>query len=186
MQSFGCVGLGSARQWAVRAGTTEGSGAEKVPGFAVARIFLAASLGAQVEGAGAASEDGIRDDVPGVERDEIDGEKVDRAGRVGGASGAHDVEAELAGAALVERGFDLDAEEASVMFDGDVVEGGVAVGFGDAESFAGGAGHETELGPLSALFTAGKFIAFHENVLEMKTRPEGPRSMIAISYYLYL
>ena len=160
--------MGRARQWAIGAGAAEGPGAEEVPGFAVAGVFLAASAGAQVEGAGAASEDGIRDDVPGVERDEVDGEEVEGAGRVGGASGAHDVEAELASAALVERGFDLDAEEASVVFDGDVVEGGVAVGFGDAESFAGGAGHETKLGPLPALFTAGKFTAFHENVLEMK------------------
>ena len=51
--------------------------------------------------------------------------------------------------AFVFGAFDLDAEEASVVLDGEVVAGHVSPGLGDAESVLGGAGHETEFGPFA-------------------------------------
>jgi hypothetical protein len=54
--------------------------------------------------------------------------------------------------AFVFGAFDLDAEEAAVVFDGEVVAGHVSPGLGDAESVLGGAGHETQFGPLAPEF----------------------------------
>jgi hypothetical protein len=53
-------------------------------------------------------------------------------------------------------GFDLNAEDAAVVFDHEVVGSGVSPGLGDHESALGGAGHETEFGPLSAEFVVFK------------------------------
>jgi hypothetical protein len=51
--------------------------------------------------------------------------------------------------AFVFGAFDLDAEEASVVLDGEVVAGHVSPGLGDAESVLGGAGHEAEFCPFA-------------------------------------
>jgi hypothetical protein len=51
--------------------------------------------------------------------------------------------------AFVFGAFDLDAKEAAVVLDGEVVAGHVSPGLGDAESVLGGAGHETQFGPLA-------------------------------------
>jgi hypothetical protein len=58
----------------------------------------------------------------------------------------------VGGAALVQSAFDLDAEEVSVVVDGEVVRGAVTPGLGDVESVLGGAGHEAQFGPLAARF----------------------------------
>ncbi len=55
-------------------------------------------------------------------------------------------------ASLALGGLDLNAEESAVTLDGDVVRGRVSPGTGDGESVLGGAGHEKEFGPFSALF----------------------------------
>jgi hypothetical protein len=49
-------------------------------------------------------------------------------------------------------GFDLDAEDASVVFEHEVVGSGVSPGFGQHETVFGSAGHEAEFGPFSAEF----------------------------------
>ena len=49
-------------------------------------------------------------------------------------------------------GFDLDAEDAAVVFDHEIVAGGVSPGLGDHEAVFGGASHETKLGPFAAEF----------------------------------
>jgi hypothetical protein len=54
--------------------------------------------------------------------------------------------------AFVFGAFHLDAEEAAVVFDGEVVGGHVSPGLGDGESVLGGAGHETQFGPLAPEF----------------------------------
>ena len=51
--------------------------------------------------------------------------------------------------AFVFCALDLDAEEVAIVFDGEVVAGHVSPGLGDAESVLGGAGHETQFGPLA-------------------------------------
>ena len=47
--------------------------------------------------------------------------------------------------------FDLDVAKAAAVIGGDVVGGAVSPGLGHAEAEFGGAGHETELRPLTAL-----------------------------------
>ena len=77
----------------------------------------------------------------------------------------------------------LDAEEASAMFDDDVVGRAVAPGLGDAESELGGAGHETQFGPLAARFGvadehSGKFQwGFLGEWRQQKTRPTEAASL---------
>jgi hypothetical protein len=93
---------------------------------------------------------GQGEDVPGVGGDYVGGDEVDAGGGVGDFVGG-DV-AFVRVAALVQRAFDLDADEVSVVVDGEVVGGAVAAGLGDVESVLGGAGHEAEFGPLSAGF----------------------------------
>ena len=49
-------------------------------------------------------------------------------------------------------GFDLDAEDAAVVFDHQIVAGGVSPGLGDHDAVFGDASHETKLGPFAAEF----------------------------------
>jgi hypothetical protein len=93
---------------------------------------------------------GQGDDVPGVGGDYIGGDEVDAGGGVGDSVGG-DV-AFVGVAALVQSAFDLDAGEMSVVVDGEVVGDVVAPGLVDVESVLGGAGQETEFGPLAAGF----------------------------------
>ena len=87
------------------------------------------------------------EDVPGVGGDYVGGDEIDLVGAVGdsvgGDAAAVGVPAFLLGA------FDLDAAEAAAVVGGKVVGGGVSPGLGYAEAEFGGAGHETEFGPLS-------------------------------------
>ena len=80
-------------------------------------------------------------------------------------------------AALAGGAFDLDAEEASVVVDGEVVGSGVSPGFGDAESLLGGAGHEAHFGPLSALFGVRSWRFAFLHVLET-VRPSAAKSRV--------
>ena len=93
---------------------------------------------------------GQGEDVPGVGGDDVGGDEVDAGGGVGDSVGG-DV-AFVGVSALVQRAFDLDAEEVAVMVDGEVVGGAVAAGAGEDESAFGGAELETEFGPFSAEF----------------------------------
>ncbi len=57
-------------------------------------------------------------------------------------------------------GFDLDAEEASVALESEVVGSGVSPGLGEHDAEFGGAGHEAKLDPLAsklAGFEGGPF-----------------------------
>ena len=87
------------------------------------------------------------DYVPGVGFDYVGGYEVDLAGGVGEFV-VGDV-ALVGASAFVFGALDLDAEEAAVVFDGEVVAGHVSPGLGDAESVLGGAGHEAQFGPLA-------------------------------------
>jgi len=88
------------------------------------------------------------EDVPGVGGDDVGGDEIELVGLVGDVAGADG--ADIGMLALVLGAFDLDAEEVSGGFDGEVVGGVVSPGLGDAESEFGGAGHEAQLGPLAA------------------------------------
>jgi hypothetical protein len=108
------------------------------------------------------------DDVPGVGGDDEGGDEVDLVGAVGDAVGgdaaAVGIPAFLLGA------FDLDAEEAAEVVDGEVVGSVVSPGAGDAESELGGAGHETEFGPFAACFGVGdvEWFLWHFGLLGRK------------------
>ncbi len=120
---------------------------EQVPGFqefGVARVF---AVGGEpdVEGTAEGSE---RQDVPGVGGNDVGGDEIDLGGGVGAAAVADRTNVRLQ--PLLAGAFDLDAEEASVVLDGEVVGSVFAPGLGDAESEFGGAGHEAQFGPLSA------------------------------------
>ena len=65
------------------------------------------------------------EDVPGVGGDYVGGDEVDAGGGVGDSVGG-DV-AFVGVAALVQRAFDLDADEVSVVVDGEVVGGSVVL-----------------------------------------------------------
>jgi hypothetical protein len=87
------------------------------------------------------------DYVPGVGFDYVGGDEVYLRRGVGEFVVGY---VALVGAsAFVFGAFDLDAEEAAVVFDGEVVAGHVSPGLGDAESVLGGAGHETQFGPFA-------------------------------------
>ena len=87
------------------------------------------------------------DYVPGVGFDYVGGYEVDLGGGVGEFVVGY---VALVGAsAFVFGAFDLNAEKAAVVLDGEVVAGHVSPGLGDAESVLGGAGHETQFGPLA-------------------------------------
>jgi hypothetical protein len=142
-------------------------GAKELPGFAVAIVLgmLAMrrkkDLSLSVRGA-----DG--DDVPGVGGNYVGGDEVETGAGVGRAVGS-DV-AFIRMSALVAGAFDLDAEEASVVFDGEIVGRHVSPGLGDAEAVLGGASHETQFGPFAPRFGV-RDIRIHEFFRRMKKRP---------------
>jgi hypothetical protein len=77
----------------------------------------------------------------------IGGEEVDLVGAVGDSVG---VEVAFVGVAAVEEGaFDLNADEVSVVREGQIEGGRVSPGLGDDETEFGGASHETQLRPLA-------------------------------------
>jgi len=89
-------------------------------------------------------------EVPGVGGDDVGGEEVEVAGVVGDSVG---VEVAFVGvAATVDGAFDLDAEEAAAVVDGEVVGSGLSPGLADVEVEFGGAGHEAQLRPLTPGF----------------------------------
>src|SRR6185437_15545339 len=101
------------------------------------------------------------EDVPGVGGDDVGGDEVELSGKVGAVVGG-DVAFERA-SALMGGGFDLDAEEASVAFESEVVGSGVSPGLGEHEAEFGGAGHEAKLDPFAsklAGFEGGAFWSF--------------------------
>jgi hypothetical protein len=91
-----------------------------------------------------------RDDVPGVGGDDIGGDEVEAVAGIRRAVGS-DV-AFIRMSALVAGAFDLDAEKASVMLDGEIVGRHVSPGLGNAKAVLGGSGHKTGLGPFAPRF----------------------------------
>jgi len=123
--------------------------AELVPGFFVDGEFGILAVGGEhyvdsaFKGRGG-------DDVPSVGFDCVGGYEIHLVLGVGDAVVGY---VALVGAsAFVFCALDLDAEEAAVVFDGEVVTGHVSPGLGDAESVLGGAGHEAQFGPFAAEF----------------------------------
>jgi len=123
-----------------------------VPSFFVSGVFGFGAGGGQ-EDFGLSMGGGQGDDVPDGDGDQVGGDEVELGEAVGDSVGV-DVALE-GGGALAAGGFDLDAKESSVAFDGNIVGGGVSPGTGDGEALFGGAGHEEKLGPFAALFGVG-------------------------------
>jgi len=123
-----------------------GAAAKKMPGFAVLAVFRLGTVGREDE-AGASASGGERNDVPDVGLDDVDGEEVEAVGGVGDVAGGY--VAFVGAAAPVVGAFDLDAEEVSVVLDGEVVGGGLSPGLSDAKAVLGGTGHEAQFGPFT-------------------------------------
>jgi len=88
------------------------------------------------------------EDVPDIFGKDVDGEVVDFTSRVSGLAEGVKL-AEIAGAQPHFGGLDLNAEEAAVVLDGDVVARSLSPGLSDVEAEAGGDGHEEKLDPLA-------------------------------------
>ena len=106
-------------------------------------------LGARGTSAGAAS-GGEGNDVPDLDGNDVGGDEVEHAFAVRDSVGV-DVTFVGAGGVVAASGFDLHAQEISVVLDSDVVGRGVSPRTDDGEALLGGAGHEQKLGPLAAL-----------------------------------
>lgn len=130
----------------VSPGTAFGAATKQMPGFAVGSVFGFGAVGREDE-AGASAGGGEGNDVPDVGVDDVDGEEVEAVAGVGNVAGG-DV-AFVGARAPVVGAFDLDAQEVSVVLDGEVVRSGFSPGLGDAETVLGGASHEAQFGPLT-------------------------------------
>jgi hypothetical protein len=91
---------------------------------------------------------GEGEDVPGVSRNNVCGDEIDLVRGVRAAAVAD--RANVGVQPLLAGAFHLYSEEASIVFDGDVVGSTISPGLGDAEAEFAGAGHEAQFGPLSA------------------------------------
>ena len=118
-----------------------------MPGFLVLRVLRFAEVGGEDDG-GLVSGGLEGEDVPGVGGDDEGGDEIELVGLVGDMAGTDG--ADVGMLALVPGALDLDAEEVSVVVDGEVVVGGgVSPGLGQDQAVLGGALHETELRPLA-------------------------------------
>ena len=129
---------------------------------------------------GLGSYGGDWDYVPGVGWDYVGSYEVQTVFGIGHSVGGYVTFETVVAAAF--GGFDLNAEDASVVFDHEIVGSGVSPGLGDHESVLGGAGHETEFGPLSAEFVGfevgwGQSLTrrWHFVLSNKKARTCGPR-----------
>ena len=83
----------------------------------------------------------------------------------------------------------LHAQEVRAVVDADVVGTSVSPGLEDAEAALGGAGHEAEFDPLSALLEAGElFPVIHGLDLsrDAKRRSLCGRALLSLSFNLYI
>lgn len=140
--------------WRVAIGVVRGF-RQEMPGFAVGLEAHDFGLAMRIEAKhGAGLGDFHRDDVPGVERDDIAGDEVGIGGGVDGTAFA----AGVSGAGFVGSrtkgvgSLDLDAPEAGAVVDDEVVALAVSPGLGDDEAEAGGANDEGGFGKLSDTF----------------------------------
>ena len=115
------------------------------------------------------------DDEPDVNGNDVSGDEVEPVGAVG-----HTVRVYVTFVAFVvlaAGAFDLDAEDASVALDHEVVRSGVSPGLGDHEAVLGGAGHEAHFGPLAAQFAVLDLAAlvevFHDGWVNKQKRGPG-------------
>ena len=110
------------------------------------------------------------EDVPEVLGDDVGGDEIHQAlGRALPAIVGH--VAAVASADDSHGGLDLHAQHAAVMFDHEIVRGGVSPGFGYAELQFQGSSDETELRPFAARFRVADGFAwgFH---LSLKPAPD--------------
>ena len=89
-------------------------------------------------------------DEPCVCVEDIHGGKVERALNVGDPVGADEM-ADITVVPAHHGGLDLNAKTTAVMFDDEVVGGGLSPRFTDVQTFFGGACHEAHLYPFAAL-----------------------------------
>jgi hypothetical protein len=90
-------------------------------------------------------------DVPDLDGNNKRRDEVEHAVAVRDSVGV-DVTLVSAGGVVAASGFDLHAEDVSMMLDGDVVGRGVSPGTDDGEALLGGARHEQKFGPFALLF----------------------------------
>jgi hypothetical protein len=123
-----------------------------MPGLAICLVFMARFSRREVQLHGPK---GLLEgqDVPDVDRDEVDSEKIDAAFGIGPAAGPGEVAGEGA-AAMEGGGLCLHAQEAAIHVNADVIGGRIAVWLEDSESHLARPRHEAEFSPL-ALFFAG-------------------------------
>jgi hypothetical protein len=137
---------------------------QKIPGFFVTGVLVPVTMGSEDNG-GLSDEFFGGEYVPDVFWNKVDGEVVDLLGGVRVLMGG-DETARIGGAGPAVGTLDLHALEAAILFDGDVVAGGISPRFGDAESAFRGASHEEQFNPFAALLigfevlraSAGRFI----------------------------
>jgi len=127
--------------------------AEEVPGFAEgAEEAVSAGIAFGIEEkAGAVGDDGDGEDEPGVLGNDVGDEEVDFGGAVGDgtASGAAMTVDVIEAIQKRRRRFDLNAEEAALGVEDEIVSFAVAIGLGDAEAHGGGFVGESEFGEFS-------------------------------------
>jgi hypothetical protein len=129
--------------------------AQQVPCFSVGGVLGERVVGREIDGQ---SRFFNRNDVPDIEWNHIDGEKIYVVGGVGIFSAPVDG-ADVLLASPVAGGFDLHAQEATAGLDHEVVAAAVSPRLDYAQAVLGGAGHEKQFCPLAAQLEAavGRF-----------------------------
>ncbi len=127
-----------------------------MPGFAVGgEAVIAGGLVREEQEIVFRADDGERNDVPGIVRDDMGGEEIHFSRLVRKRSAFHaalGVEVVAASGEELGGGFHLHFGEAAEVFDDEIVAATVAVGFSDVEAETGGFVGERELAELAATF----------------------------------
>ena len=122
---------------------------QEVPGFQIGFVLVAGAVWGEGDVALEAGGDAGGEDVPEVLGDDVGGDEIHQALGRALAAIVGDMAA-VASADDAHGGLDLHAQHAAVMFDHEVVRGGVSPGFGNHYAVFGGSGHEAEFDPLAA------------------------------------
>ena len=123
--------------------------AQQMPGFAVALILVELITGTDSDVSSTESHRG-RDYVPGVFCNDVDGEVVEIGLPIILRGAATQLDNKIVPPAK-DRGFDLNADEATVEINRQVIAK-VSPGLIELESLFGGFRHEAKFGPLAPLF----------------------------------
>jgi len=130
---------------------------EQMPGFAVAFERTAAGAVRADADSLASTESRDGDDVPGVAGDEVSGEDIYCARRVGTLAAVSAAGLDLEKALLRnERRLDLHAAKMATAVHDEIVTGAVAAGAGDGEPEGESAADERNLGIFALMFGGGE------------------------------